>query len=86
MPRLNQPKLSPHSPAFAQSLAASVAGVCDVESEREQWLLHNYYHPSESLTDADLLQHRRTFSPQRSSLPQQAGRAQSTLHRTHRTR
>lgn len=44
-------------------------------SAPDQWALHDYFRPSEMLSDAELLEHRRAVSASDPSLPQRAGRA-----------
>ncbi len=50
-------------------------------SPQEQWYLHDYFRPSEQLSDDELLAHRKAISRQRPSLPQSAGRAFNLLVR-----
>jgi hypothetical protein len=51
-------------------------------SPEEQWLLHDYFRPSENLTETELIAHRREITAERPSLPHQAGRALADLGRT----
>jgi hypothetical protein len=41
----------------------------------QQWDVHDYYRPSEELTRAELLEHRRRVSRERPALPQRASKA-----------
>lgn len=44
-------------------------------SPQDQRYLHDYYRPSETLSDEQLLEHRREITKDQPSLPQCAGRA-----------
>jgi len=44
-------------------------------STTDQWYVHQYFRPSEHLSTAELLEHRKTVSGEQPSLPQCAGRA-----------
>jgi hypothetical protein len=44
-------------------------------STADQYDLHQYFRPSEDLTPAEQLEHRRVVSREQPSLPQRAGRA-----------
>ncbi|WP_157931080.1 hypothetical protein [Mycobacteroides abscessus] len=48
-------------------------------SAQEQWDLHKYFLLTEHLSDVELLEHRRTITEEKPSLPQRAGRAFSCL-------
>ncbi len=50
-------------------------------STRDQRYLHDYFRPSDQLTDAQLLSHRKTISFKQPQLPQCAGRALRHLAR-----
>ena len=41
----------------------------------EQWNLHAFFKPNKTMTDVELVTHRRTISQQSPALPQRAGRA-----------
>lgn len=41
----------------------------------QQWQVHEYFRPSEKLTDEQLLTHRKDITAQYPSLPHKAGRA-----------
>lgn len=45
----------------------------------EQRVLHDYFRPSDGLTNAELLQHRTDVTARRPSLPAQAGKAYANL-------
>lgn len=42
-------------------------------SSRDQRYLHEFFRPSETLTEAELIAHRKAISSQHPSLPHQAG-------------
>lgn len=45
----------------------------------DQWVLHDFFCPSEALRDAELVGHRRQVTVADPSLPQRAGRALAKL-------
>jgi hypothetical protein len=47
----------------------------------EQWSLHYYFKPACDMTDAELLEHRKSITAEYSSLPHRAGRAFAQLCR-----
>lgn len=60
---------------FLRDLWLSDPGVFAYISTQEQWALHRYFRLFESLTDTELIEHRKQLAePQ---LPQRAGRALS---------
>lgn len=52
-------------------------------SPNEQWDLHAYFVPYKSLTEAELLEHRKRISKEQPSLPQRAGRAAEHFKRNY---
>ena len=52
-------------------------------SPNEQWDLHAYFVPYKSLSEAELLAHRKRISKERPSLPQRAGRAAEHFKRNY---
>ncbi|MDN5275652.1 MAG: hypothetical protein JWN33_301 [Candidatus Saccharibacteria bacterium] len=48
-------------------------------SPTEQWTLHAYYEFTKSLSDAELITHRRRISQSQPSLPHRAGKAVAKL-------
>jgi hypothetical protein len=50
-------------------------------SPTEQWTLHDFFVPSWSLTDDELLGYRAKITSEQASLPQRAGRAFAQLDR-----
>jgi hypothetical protein len=46
----------------------------------DQWRVHDFFRPSENLTDKERLEHRHQISKERPTLPNQAGRALARIH------
>lgn len=52
-------------------------------SPNEQWDLHAYFVPYKSLSEAELIAHRKRISKEQPSLPQRAGRAAEHFKRNY---
>jgi hypothetical protein len=74
MPRLN-PAQYLESHRWLRSLWLECAQTFGLISHQDQRYLHDYFLPSLSINDHDLLRHRKKISADQPSLPQCAGRA-----------
>lgn len=54
-------------------------------SAEQQWAVHDFYQPSKQLTEAELLEHRRTITESRPSLPNVASTYYQRLRRIYDT-
>ena len=50
----------------------------------QYWDLHSYFRPSKELTNTELLEHRRTITKLRPSLPHRAGKAYAAIRSAQR--
>jgi hypothetical protein len=74
--RCHAPRAVPRVSLFLRAVwQQSAGGVFAELFPQEQWYLHDYFRPSEQLSDQALLAHRKEISARRPSLPQRAGRA-----------
>lgn len=78
MPRLSN-DLYYHRYEVLRWLWLNRVGIYSYISPKEQWAIHDYFQPSKQLSFQELVDHRRTVSRERPSLPATAGRAANQI-------